>query len=65
MFDPPPAGLQSEIHVLDLVKVGIHVAYWKNALRICLCGEDLNQNPRYELNGQERLACNLNLIFSI
>ena len=29
---------------------------WKNELRIYRCEEDINLNPRYELNRQRRLA---------
>ena len=29
------------------------------------CEEDINLNPRVELNGQSRLALNPNLIFSV
>ena len=44
---------------------GENVAYSMHALRIYNCEEDINLNPRKELNGQDSLAQNTNLIFSV
>ena len=49
--------------VIQLLFVDICVVDWKHALRICWCEEDINLNPRYELDGQGKLARNTNLIF--
>ena len=59
------AGYQMNARGMTPMGVQVLGAILNNALRICMCGEDLNLNPRYELNGQGRLACNLNLIFSV